>query len=525
MLSCPTGDRSRAYLTQAAQSLDYPVPLVANEPALLRVFVTATRATDARLPPVRARFYRDGSEVHALDIPAGSAAIPLQVEEGELSKSANAEIPARVIQPGLEMVIEIDPNGTLDPGLGVQRRIPRTGRAPVQVERMPPLRLTWIPMISREDPDRSILTISSGLTGQSSLFRETRTLLPIEELVVDVHEEVVTSTRDAYALLREVEAIRVMEGGAGYYMGSMANLTGSVGVAATPGWSSVVAPGAGTIAHELGHNLSLLHAPCGGAGAPDPSFPTPNATIGVWGYDFRAGGRLISAATKDLMSYCRPQWISDFSFSKALRYRVGGAGEAGAAAARAGSAGARVPVAGELSGRPREAGAQMGGPERSLLLRGGLDRKGDPVLEPAFVVEAPPLLPRGDGAYQLRGLTADGEELFGLNFDMQEASDGGAPSFVFALAARAGWAGRLARITLAGPAGSASLDGDGGRSMTLVRDPRTGRVRGILRGDVAGREVGADADAEAAEFGPGMEVLFSRGIPDGFIDRPVKPRS
>ena len=70
-----------------------------------------------------------------------------------------------------------------------------------------------------------------------------------------------------------------------------------------------MAPGAGTIAHELGHNLSLQHAPV----------VLPH--VGVWGYDF-AGGRQISAGTKDLMSYCSPQWISDFSVTRALRYRL-----------------------------------------------------------------------------------------------------------------------------------------------------------------------------------------------------------
>ena len=44
---------------------------------------------------------------------------------------------------------------------------------------------------------------------------------------------------------------------------------------------------------------------------------------------------------------------------------------------------------------------------------------------------------------------------------MREASDGGAPSFVFALPASAEWAGRRARITLSGRAGAASLAGDG----------------------------------------------------------------
>ena len=167
-------------------------------------------------------------------------------------------------------------------------------------------------------------------------------------------------------------------------------------------------------------------------------------------------------------------------------------------------------------GRAPDVGARADS-GHSLLLWGGLDDDGDPVLEPAFVVNAPPVLPPAGGAYRLRGLTASGEELFALGFDMLEASDGGAPSLVFALPARPEWEGSLARITLSGPAGSVSLDGRGGPSMTIAQDARTGRVRGILRGDgarsgvgdaEAAAAVGADAVAES-----GFVVLFSRGVP------------
>ena len=120
-----------AYLTQVVQSREFPVPLVAGEPALLRVFVTAERATNAGMPPVRATFYRDGAMIHEEDIPAKSDPIPAAIDESSLSKSVNAEIPGWVIQPGLEVVIEPDPDGMLDPALGVAGRIPATGRMAV----------------------------------------------------------------------------------------------------------------------------------------------------------------------------------------------------------------------------------------------------------------------------------------------------------------------------------------------------------------------------------------------------------
>ena len=64
------GESATAYLVQAVQSLDFPVPLVAGEEALLRVFVTAGRDNDEPLPRVRVSFYLNGALAHVADIPA-----------------------------------------------------------------------------------------------------------------------------------------------------------------------------------------------------------------------------------------------------------------------------------------------------------------------------------------------------------------------------------------------------------------------------------------------------------------------
>ena len=46
----PVGAESAAYLTQASQSLANPVPLVAGEDALLRVFVVADTQEQVPMP-------------------------------------------------------------------------------------------------------------------------------------------------------------------------------------------------------------------------------------------------------------------------------------------------------------------------------------------------------------------------------------------------------------------------------------------------------------------------------------------
>lgn len=92
----------RAYLVQAVQSREFPVPLIAGEDALLRVFVTAKRLNRERRPRVRATFFVDGREVYRTEIEGRGGTIPTGVDESSLDNSSNALIPGRVVQPGLE---------------------------------------------------------------------------------------------------------------------------------------------------------------------------------------------------------------------------------------------------------------------------------------------------------------------------------------------------------------------------------------------------------------------------------------
>ena len=79
---CSRGLLPRAYLTQAVQSREFPVPLVAGENALLRVFVTAPQGSADNFPPVRARFYDRGRERYVLEMPGTPTPVPAEVSEG-----------------------------------------------------------------------------------------------------------------------------------------------------------------------------------------------------------------------------------------------------------------------------------------------------------------------------------------------------------------------------------------------------------------------------------------------------------
>lgn len=280
---CGSGGTAEAYLTQAVQSRGYPVPLVAGESALLRTFISSEQQTTAKIPPVRATFFVQGVEMHVVNVPAGASAIPTEVREGELNLSANTEIPAEVIQPGLEMVIEIDPDGTLDPGLGVARRIPESGRVAVDVRAMPTLELTLIPFIWTGDNDLAARALVEEIHPDHEILWQANNLLPVGAFEITKHRPVTIDFNDATAVLIEVGRIRTMEAGTGHWKGLLPNPDGSQGVAWIGGKASVSNLTESTIAHELGHNFNLRHADCGNAAGPDPTFPWPNAAIGALG--------------------------------------------------------------------------------------------------------------------------------------------------------------------------------------------------------------------------------------------------
>ncbi|MDE0681184.1 MAG: Ig-like domain-containing protein [Gammaproteobacteria bacterium] len=472
-----------AYLTQAIQSHELPIALVAGEEALLRVFPTAEQANSERIPRVRANFYLAGKLEHEIDIASSPGPIPTRLDESSLERSAYASVPAEVVQPGLEVVIEIDPEGTLDEGLGVTGRIPDTGRLAVEVRDMPTFDVTFVPFLWETNPDRSVVDLVNEMEADPmghEMLEQTRRLLPVGDIAVTAHASVRTSSNEANHLISETQLIATMEGGEGYYMGLLSGeFSGASGIGNLGLKVAYSVTSADVIAHEFGHNLSLSHTPCGGPLGIEPAFPYPDGSSGAWGYDFGARRLVSPDEYVDLMSYCSPYWISDFSFDKALRYRLHDAG---------------------LLSQP-----QSQEPVDSLIVWGGRDTGSRLFLEPALVTRAPPAFPDSSGPYRIRGTAADGKVLFDLSFDMPIAGDGGgSSSFAFALPMQGGWPDAIDSIRLSGPQGrSATLNEDTDRPVTVLRDGPAGEVTAIIREPRA-----ASALRNVAQPG-----LFSRGIP------------
>jgi hypothetical protein len=89
-----------------------------------------------------------------------------------------------------------------------------------------------------------------------------------------------------------------------------------------------------TVVHELGHAHGRGHAPCAPNGGKidgvDGKYPYTGGDIGSWGWDARSKA-LVAPTLKDMMGYCDPTWISDYTYN-ALAIRSQAINKSGVAA-------------------------------------------------------------------------------------------------------------------------------------------------------------------------------------------------
>ena len=484
------------YLTQGVQNSSGSVPLIAGRPALLRVFVTGDRDSYYQ-PVVEASFYRNSTLVRRFAMTPQTEVLPTAVDEGRLDLSYDVVVPASLMHPGTEMAIEVDTEHTVPVESGTRPRVPDRGWLPIEVQAVPRFDLTVVPVVTASPSGVAVHDWTEGMTPQSEQLRHARAVLPISDMTVTVHEGFMTSVDLSTAtgwskLLGEVTFLRVSEGELGYYYGavSLDEGTTSRGLGFIGHPVAVGRTDPEILAHELGHNLGLHHAPCGGAIAPDMSFPYMGGSIGVWGYDFH-GERLVSASLyRDFMGYCNPSWVSDYHFTRALDFRL-----TEEEALVSGS------VAGMEATEP-----DMDSPDPGTLLLWGRTGPGELALDPAFMVDLPVTLPSAEGPYRLEGFGPAGERRFGFGFAPRPVATGGG-TFLFAVPYDPALDGELGQVVLSGPEGRVTLEPFGSTPMAIVTERSSGRVRAILRG-WTGEEL------RGLGLVPGdAKILVSEGLP------------
>lgn len=501
------------YITQSAQNYQGTVPLLAGREALVRVFVKANESNTVA-PAVRVRLYRQDGLAHTYTIPAPTGSVPTEINQGSLSSSWNVRIPATVLQSGLFLLADVDPSESVRESSKADNSFPASA-VPKALDVRAPLRfdVTLVPVIvagSNLTPDVSEENKHGYMEFASRVF-------PLSGYSVVVRAPYTHTPPagglDPSSVVSDMYALHRAEGATRYYYGVVSRFHG-VGGAAWNGLPAAFGSDDPTpigpkttvrgriAAHEWGHNFERHHINCGNPGGYDTSYPYPPSGIGVHGYDL-ATGEARGPEYPDLMSYCLPPWISDYTYKAVLHNR----------------APARYQANSALSAQP------------SLLVWGRIGPNGA-VLEPAFEINARPSLPTKRGPYRLQAVDAAGRELFNFTFEAAQLHDaGGEKGFAFVvplpstakpasirLSTKNGETTRRKRAAVVEPgdpgiavtAPRLLAMGRGSRlewdttnyPMALIRDHRTGQILSFARG----------GKVEIARPSSELDILFSDGV-------------
>jgi Big-like domain-containing protein len=508
------------YLTQSVQRWEGGVPLVVGgNPVLLNLFGTLDRpyAPGFPIPRVRVELFV-GADLVLTDEHPMTGAVGASVDAG--APLHQVVLPASIVQPGLGVRATLLGGGALPEASQTDNTWPRTGTPwPIAVQQVPPLPLHFLPI--QLTVGGSVGTVTQ--TNLPAYLTATRQMHPISTIDADIGPVFSSDvdfgggTESAWvAILQQVDIVRVLEGATSYYVGALrpppdigfVQFGGYAYIPGDPtgtgpntrttvlvglGWFSRARQTTELVAHELGHTMGRRHAACGGAAFPDPFYPYGHGSIGSYGHDLfnwsPAGSAMpfqYGPETGDIMSYCQPAWISDYTYRGLL-------------AARGGA----------VAGPPLLAARPPGPSTCPCLVVWGSVSGGSIRLEPSFVAPPParPTIP-APGPYSLRGMNRLGNPEFELTFDPVEIDHApGVRHFTIAIPLSEAQGAALARIEvqgqgreaaqslgadLQGASAAPTVERSGPNALTIrwnrsevplliVRDPETGRVFAISR--------------------------------------------
>ncbi|MEN0036034.1 MAG: hypothetical protein AAGC78_03160 [Cellvibrio sp.] len=278
--------------------------LVAGKVGTLRLHVNAPTATP--IPELQVFAELDDQREAVPVTPPTS--IPTAKQHDKRNQSFYSHIPARLMQPGVK--IEVVLAGTSQLQLH-----PQFAKVKGINLRLIPFQLNGlVTALPTDELVRDSLTRFWPL-GEIQISRRAP-----YQLSQTVGQNTTTS------MLNELADLRAIENGTGYYYGYFDQ-------SFTSGWfdgrgftQGMVAVGVSrsvvldtVLAHELGHNFSVNHAPCGDAGSADADFPYTNGAIGSYGTD-QDYTTIFTPELKDLMGYCGGDHVSDYNYEKAQDY-------------------------------------------------------------------------------------------------------------------------------------------------------------------------------------------------------------
>ncbi len=465
------------------------VPLIRGRDARLRVWVTANKDGVYEAPRlgVRVGNTRGGWLPlidRYLDAPGGEVLHIDELDGG--ARSYDLTIPSDYIKPGLVVWMKL--GDKLTP---ITEQTEWMEYKPVVVD-VPSMKLTIVPVYHTSE---STATKHTAIAFASNADHATSILkwsFPLQELVAAPHptgfwtdHKLVGTDSDEWLLVMDLVWTKHDAGATGYWY-AVSGIPGVRGVAESPGyatacvdsngrWTSCSNPNVALIhgpgssvsfgrptatylAHEVGHTLNLLHAPCRTSADVDPNFPYSDGTIGQWGYDFAPGSDWnVPSSTPDLMGYCtertgRGGWLSDYHYEIVMAYRD------------------------TLSVAPDVVPMVSGGP--AMVISGRIENGRIEIAAPMIMSDAK-YMSVDRGPYQVDVWSDDGEVLFSGAMSTTQLAHS-SETFMFTIPIEDGV--MPAEIMVTGPDGASGLlQMAEVPQVTVVRSRSTGQIVGIFR--------------------------------------------
>ena len=313
-------------------------PIVEGRPALVRVSVAPGSGFSSRklsaLLDLESQNPAVQPQTTSLDVSGASS-------DASLGSTFNFVLPPEQVTADLKLAVSLhEPSGGSVGAVENGAKFPAQGKLALGAQSSGPMRVTFVPFRYNADgsgrlPDTSAEQMKRYHDILFAMFPTTKVELVLRD-VVDYNYYVGPSSGwsswlDKLCDIRQKDNVESKV----YYYGLMApasswssyggGIAGLGNVPSADGTWGRCAVGIGfkdadtygfIMAHEVGHTMGRPHAPCGVSGE---AFPYTGAKIGVWGYSLTSQSLKDPAKYRDFMSYCDPQWISDYAFSKLFK--------------------------------------------------------------------------------------------------------------------------------------------------------------------------------------------------------------
>lgn len=323
-------------LMAGGQPANTTVPVVVGREGLFRVYVTTDGNYDGQ--PVLARLFLNGNETPIEQ----TVTVNGNPQDSQVGSTLNFELTGADIPVGFSYRIELSRKTTQAPVMNPGAKFPSAGFADTGAQdNGGTLRITLVPIQYGADGSNRLPDLSTGqINAYHDLFYGMYPAASVEITVRDpvAWDQTVAANGSGWEnLLGYIGQLRANDQAPfdAYYYGIFAPASsvnnycgggcvaglGNIGgandaysrAAIGLGFSGEIATE--TAVHEIGHTHGRYHAPCGGAAGTDPNFPYNGAEIGAWGYHVLTGQLYNPGNTVDLMSYCSPIWVSDYTFT------------------------------------------------------------------------------------------------------------------------------------------------------------------------------------------------------------------